>query len=63
MRLVVLITLIAALGVVMLAGFLRLVRELIGKDFFQAPSISVDAANRAQDMERDDASHSANLTS
>ena len=40
MRLVVLITLIASFGVLVLLGFLQLVRELFDKDFFQAPSIS-----------------------
>jgi hypothetical protein len=63
MRLVVLVTLIAAFGAVMLFGFLQLMRELMDKDFFQAPSISVDTANRVHDVNRDDASGFTNLTS
>jgi hypothetical protein len=49
MRLVVLIALIAGFGAVMLVGLLHLVRELMDKDFFQAPSITVDTANRVRD--------------
>jgi hypothetical protein len=63
MRLVVFITVIASFGVLLLFGFLQLVRELFGKDFFEAPSISADPANRVHDMNRDRPSHSANLTS
>jgi hypothetical protein len=63
MRLVVLVTLIAAFGAVMLFGFLQLIRELMDKDFFQAPSIFADAANRVHEVNRDNASHSPNLTS
>ena len=63
MRLVVLITLITSFGLLMLFGFLRLVRELMDKDFFQAPSIFADAANRVHEVNRDNASHSPNLTS
>jgi hypothetical protein len=63
MRLVVFITMLASLGMLVLFGFLQLVRELFDKDFFQAPSISADPANRVQDTNRDDPSRSANLTS
>jgi hypothetical protein len=63
MRLVVLITLITSFGLLLLVGFLQLVRELIDKDFFQAPTISADTANRVHDMDRDNPSHSPNLTS
>jgi hypothetical protein len=56
MRLVVFITLIASFGVLVLLGFLQLVRELFDKDFFQAPSISADTATRGHEMNRDSAS-------
>ncbi len=63
MRLVVFVTLIASFGLLALFGFLQLVRELFDKDFFQAPSISAEPANRAHEMNRGNPPHSANLTS
>jgi hypothetical protein len=63
MRLVVLIGLMASFGAVMLFALLRLVRELIEEDFFQAPSMPGDTANPIHDMSRDNSSPSANMTS
>ena len=63
MRLVVFIAVMSTFGLAVLFGLLRLVRELMDEDFFQAPSISADRANRGEEMNRDGASEFTNLTS
>ena len=58
MRLVILIGLILALGVVALIGFLRLARELLIGDFFHAPSMPGETANQPEETRPETSPHS-----
>jgi hypothetical protein len=59
MRLAILGLLILAFGVLVLLGFLYLVRELLIKDFFHPPSMPADTEQR---IPRRTSSHSAKPT-
>jgi hypothetical protein len=62
MRLVILTTLLLALGSLVLLGLLHLVRELLFKDFFQPPSMSCETATPEPPATRQAASHSIHPT-
>jgi hypothetical protein len=62
MRLVILTSLMLALGGLVLVGLLHLVRELLIKDFFQPPSLPGDAAKPEQPVTHQSASHSTHPT-
>jgi hypothetical protein len=59
MRLLILLALILCFAAVLAFGFLVLMRELLARDFFSAPSLPSGPPEQAQESERDAESHSA----
>ena len=59
MRLLILLALILCFVAVLAFGFLVLVRELLARDFFGAPSLPGGPQEQTQGSERDTESHSA----
>jgi len=62
MRLVILTTLMLALGGLVLLGLLHLIRELLIKDVFQPPSLPGETATPDHPVTRQAASHSTHPT-
>jgi len=59
MRLLVMLALILCFAAVLAFGFLVLMRELLARDFFSAPSLPSGPLEPTQESERDAKSHSA----
>jgi hypothetical protein len=59
MRLLVVLALILCFVAVLAFGFLVLVRELLARDFFGAPSLPGGPPEQTQESEREAESHSA----
>jgi len=59
MRLLILLALILCFAAILAFGFLVLVRELLARNFFGAPSLPGGPLEQTQESERDTESHSA----